>query len=191
MGRARASVAGRGGEEEDGGTESCRLLCEEEDLFFSVSVLELPGPEAESVSASASRSQPESSNTMSKEEDVQSLGPRGGHSSKESGVSEASGSAWLSLSDIRLSWPSIGWKDRSATSTPKPPAPPALVDSRDRTSTEASRASPPWPETGDTELDTGTLTDSASMWSCRLIGQSVVLKVDQSKVRKRRSTSLD
>lgn len=191
MGRASASVAGRGGEEEDGGTDSCRLLCEEDDLFFSISVLGLAGPEAESVSASASRSQPESSNTMSKEDDVQSLGPRGGQSSKESGVSEVSGSAWLSLSDIRLSWPSSGRNDRSATSTPKSSAPPALVESRDCTSTEASRASPPWPETGDTELDTGTLTDSASIWSCKLIGQSVVLKVDQSKVRKRLLTSLD
>lgn len=180
MGRARVSEVGRGGEEEEGGTDSCRLVCEEDELFFSVVVLGLAGPETESVSASASRSQPESSNTMSKEEEVQSLGPpRGGHSSKECGLSEASGSAWLSLSDIRLSWPSRGWKDRSPSSTPKPTAPPALL-----ASTEASRASPPGPEAGDTELDTGTLTDSTSMWSRKLIGQSVVLKErkDQNKI---------
>lgn len=54
--------------------------------------------------------------------------------------------------------------------------PPALLESRDCASTEASRASPPGSETGDTELDTGTLTDSASMLSRKLIGQSVVLK---------------
>lgn len=103
MGRARVSEVGRGGDDEEGGTDSCRIFCEEDKLFFSVIVFELTGPEAESVSSSASRSQPESSNTMSKEEDVQSLGPRGEQSSKEWGVSEASGSAWLSLSDIRLS----------------------------------------------------------------------------------------
>lgn len=171
MGRARVSEVGRVGEEEEVGTDSGCLMCKEDELFFSVRVPGLAGPEAESVSASASRSHPESSNTMSKEEEVQSLGPRGGQSSKEWGVSEASGSAWLSLSDIRLSWPSIGWKDRSPN-----PAPPALLESRDRASTEASRASPPGSETGDTELDTGTLTDSASMLSTKLIGQSVVLK---------------
>lgn len=176
MGRAKVSEVGRGGEEEEGGTDSCRLVCEEEELFFSVSVPGLAAPEAESVSASASRSQPESSNTMSKEEEVQSLGPRGGQSSKEWGVSEASGSAWLSLSDIRLSWPSSGWKDRSPMSPLKPTAPPALLESSAWASTEASRPSPSGPETGDTELDTGTLTDSASMWSRKLIGQSVVLK---------------
>lgn len=130
VGRARVSEVGRGGDDEEGGTDSCRIFCEEDKLFFSVIVFELAGPEAESVSSSASRSQPESSNTMSKEEDVQSLGPRGEQSSKEWGVSEASGSAWLSLSDIRLSWPSIWWKDRSARSTPKP-VPPSLLDSRD------------------------------------------------------------
>lgn len=90
-------------------------------------------------------------------------------------MSEASGSAWLSLSDIRLSWPSSGWKD-SVLMSPKPPAPPVLLESRARASTEASRLSPSGPETGDTELDTGTLTDSASMWSRKLMGQSVVLK---------------
>lgn len=83
MGRARVSEVGRGGEEEEAGTDSCRLVCEEDELFFSVVVRGLAAPEAESVSASASRSQPESSNTMSKEEEVQSLGPRGGQSSKE------------------------------------------------------------------------------------------------------------
>lgn len=101
MGRARVREVGRGGEEEGAG--SCCLVCEEEELFLPVSVLGLVGPVAESDSASASRSQPESSNTMSKEEDVQSLGPRGEQSSKEFGVSETSGSAWLSRSDIRLS----------------------------------------------------------------------------------------
>lgn len=173
MGRARVSEVGRVGEEEEAGTDSGCLMCKEDELFFSVGVPGLAGPEAESVSASASRSHPESSNTMSKEEEVQSLGPRGGQSSKEWGVSEASGSAWLSLSDIRLSWPSIGWKDRSPNPTP---APPALPESRDCVSTEASRASPPGSDTGDTELDTGTLTDSASMLSTKLMGQSVVLK---------------
>lgn len=176
MGRARVSVVGLGGLEEDGGTDSCCLVCEEDELFFSVTVPGLAALEAESVSASASRSQPESSNTMSKEEEVQSLGPRGGQSSKEWGVSEASGSAWLSLSDMRLSWPSSGWKDRSAISTPNPTEPPALLESRAWALTDDSRDSPPGPETGDTELDTGTLTDSASMWSRKLIGQSVVLK---------------
>lgn len=117
MGRARVSDVGRGGEEEVVGTDSCWfLVCDEDELFFSVVVLGLAAPETESVSASASRSHPESSNTMSKEEEVQSLGPRGGHSSKELGVSEASGSAWLSLSDVRVSCPSIGWKDRSPSS---------------------------------------------------------------------------
>lgn len=101
VGSARASDVGRGGEEE--AADSCCLVCDEDEPFFPVTVLGLVGPEAESVSASASRSQPESSKTMSKEEDVQSLGPRGEHSSKELGVSETSGSAWLSLSDIRLS----------------------------------------------------------------------------------------
>lgn len=170
MGRARVSEVGRVGEEEEAGTDSCCLMCKEDELFFSVRVPGLAGPEAESESASASRSQPESSNTMSKEEEVQSLGPRGGQSSKEWGVSEASGSAWLSLSDIRLSWTSIGWKDRSPNPTPIPAAP---LESRDRVSAEASS---PGSETGDTELDTGTLTDSASMLSTKLIGQSVVLK---------------
>lgn len=155
---------------------SCRLVCEEDELFFSVSVPGLAAPEAESVSASASRSQPESSKTISKEEEVQSLGPRGGHSSKECGVSEASGSAWLSRSDIKLSWPSSGWKDRSPSSTLKLTAPLALLESRACASTEASRTSPSGPQIGETELDTGTLTDSTSMWSRKLIGQSVVLK---------------
>lgn len=125
MGRARASEVGRGGEEETGGTDSCRLVCDEDELFFSVTVPGLTGPEAESVSASASRSQPESSNTISKEEEVQSLGPRGGQSSNEWGVSDASGSAWLSLSDIRLSWPSSGGKDRLV---PKPTMLPVLLE---------------------------------------------------------------
>lgn len=102
-GRAKVREVGRGGEEEGGGMASGPLVWEEEELAFSVSEAGLTAPETESVSASASRSQPESSNTMSKEEEVQSPGPRGGHSSKEWGVSEASGSAWLSLSDIRLS----------------------------------------------------------------------------------------
>lgn len=61
-------------------------------------------------------------------------------------------------------------------STPNPTAPLALLDSREGASAEASRASPSCPEPGDAELDTGTLTDSASMWSRKLIGQSVVLK---------------
>lgn len=169
-----ASEVGRGGEEE--GADSCCLLYVEDELFFPVTVLGLVGPEAESVSASASRSQPESSNTMSKEEEVQSLGPRGEQSSKELGVSETSASAWLSLSDIRLSCPGIGWKDKSLMSTSNPTAPLALLDDREQASTEASRASPSGPEPGDAELDTGTLTDSASMWSRKLIGQSVALK---------------
>lgn len=84
-------VFGRGGVEDGGGTASSRLLCEEDELVLSFIVLGTVEPE--SVSASASRSQPESSKTMSKEEEVQSLGPRGGQSSKELGVSEASGSA--------------------------------------------------------------------------------------------------
>lgn len=174
VGSARVSDVGRGGEEE--GADSCCLVCDEEELFFPVSVLGLVGPEAESVSASASRREPESSKTMSKEEEVQSLGPRGEQSSKELGVSEMSASAWLSLSDIRLSCPGIGWMDKSLMSTPKPAAP---LDSRERASAEASRApraSPPCPEPGDAELDTGTLTDSASTWSRKLIGQFVVLK---------------
>lgn len=83
MGRARVSEVGLGGEEEKGGTDSWRLVCDEDELFFSVSVAGLAAPDAESVSASTSRSQPESSNTMSKEDEVQSLGPRGGQSSKE------------------------------------------------------------------------------------------------------------
>lgn len=120
-GRANVSVVGRGGLEVEGETTSCCLLSEEEEeVFFSVSVLGLAVFGPESVSASASRSQPESSNTMSKDEEVQSLGPRGGQSSNESGVSEASGSAWLSLSDIRLSWPRSGWKERLVSSASKP-----------------------------------------------------------------------
>lgn len=79
----RVSEVGWGGEDEEAGTDSCCLVREEDELFFSVSVGGLAAPDAESVSASASRSQPESSNTMSKEEEVQSQGPRGEHSSKE------------------------------------------------------------------------------------------------------------
>lgn len=167
-GSARVSEVGRGGLEEDSGTGSSCLVCEEDDVFFSVSVFGMAALAPESVSASASRSQPESSNTMSKDEEVQSLGPRGGQSSNEFGVSEASGSAWLSLSDIRLSWPGSGWKD----SSPKTTLP---VDRRAWASTDASRVSPSGPEAGDTELDTGTLNDITSMWSRMLTGQSVVL----------------
>lgn len=183
-GSARVSEVGRGGEE--GGADSSCLAWDEDEPVFPVSVLGPVGPEAESVSASASRSQPESSKTMSKEEEVQSLGPRGEHSSKELGVSETSGSAWLSLSDIRLSCPGRGRKDRSLVSTPKAAAPLVLLDSREGPSAEDSRAPPPvappprapppGPELGDAELDTGTLTDSASMWSTKLMGQSVALR---------------
>lgn len=70
----------------------------------------------------------------------------------------------------------MAWKDKSLRSTPKPTAPLALLDSRERASAEASRASPSCPQPGEAEVDTGTLTDSASMWSRKLIGQSVVLK---------------
>lgn len=183
-GSARVSDVGRGGEE--GGADSSCLVWDEDELVFLVSVLGTVGPEVESVSASASRSQPESSKTMSKEEEVQSLGPRGEHSSKELGVSETSASAWLSLSDIRLSCPGRGRKDRSLVSTPKAAAPLVLLDSREGPSAEDSRAPPPGapppkapppgPELGDAELDTGTLTDSASMWSRKLMGQSVALR---------------
>lgn len=60
-------------------------------------------------------------------------------------------------------------------STLKTTAPLPLLDSRDGAPTEASRASS-CPEPGEAELETGTLTDSASMWSRKLIGQSVALK---------------
>lgn len=70
-------------------------------------------------------------------------------------------------------------------STPKLTAPLALLDSSERVLTEASRASPSCPEPGDAELDTGTLTDSASMWSRKLIGQSVVLKERRRDVNDR------
>ncbi|TNN39638.1 hypothetical protein EYF80_050196 [Liparis tanakae] len=174
---ARVREVGRGGEEEEGGTDSCCRVREEDELFLSVVVLGLAAPEAESesesesvsvcvsASASASRSQPESSNTMSKEEEVQSLGPRGGQSSKESRVSEASRSAWLPRSDVGPSRPGSGRKDRPPSSAPKPA--PALPESGARVSTEFSRTSPPGPRAGDSELDTGTLTDSASihLWS--------------------------
>lgn len=100
---ARQREVGRGGEEEEGGMEgeeggtgtgkgSVLLVWEEEELAFSVSGVLANTEASEGVmtsgSGSASRSQPESSNTMSKEDEVQSLGPRGGHSSKEWGVSE-------------------------------------------------------------------------------------------------------
>lgn len=62
----------------------------------------------------------------------------------------------------------------------KPTAPPALLESRALSPAKASKPSPLGPETGDTELDTGTLTDSASMWSGKVIGQSVVLKREEN-----------
>lgn len=61
-------------------------------------------------------------------------------------------------------------------STLKTIAPLPLLDSREGAPTEASRASSSRPEPGEVELETGTLTDSASMWSRKLIGQSVALK---------------
>lgn len=67
----------------------------------------------------------------------------------------------------------------SLSSTPKlaaATAPPVLLDNNPRGSVQESRTSPACPHAGDTELDTGTLTESASMWSRQLIGQSVVLK---------------
>ena len=161
---ARARELGLGGvEEEAGGAPSGweeEEEVEEELSAFSVSVPGLLPSETESPpSPSASRSQPESSNTMSKEEEVQSPWQRRGHSSKEWGVSEASGAAWLSCSEARLS---------SGPRGAPPPAPPpaALAD-----------VSPPGPKAaGETELETGTLTDSASRWSGSVSGQSVVLR---------------
>lgn len=61
-------------------------------------------------------------------------------------------------------------------STLKTTAPLPLLDTREGAPAEASRASSSCPEPGEVELDTGTLTDSASMWSRKLIGQSVALK---------------
>ena len=165
-GMARARELGLGGEEEAGSAFSRPLVQEEEDEVeeelsaFSVSVPGLFPSETESPpSPSASRSQPESSNTMSKEEEVQSPWQRRGHSSKEWGVSEASGAAWLSCSEARLS------------SGPRGGPPAALAD-----------VSPPGPNAaGETELDTGTLTDSASRWSGSVSGQSVVLQVGRER----------
>lgn len=59
---------------------------------------------------------------------------------------------------------------------PKPTALLALLESRAFASTDASRMSPFGPQTGEMELDTGTLTDNTSIWSRKLTGQSVVLK---------------
>lgn len=61
-------------------------------------------------------------------------------------------------------------------STLKTMAPLPLLDGRDGAPTEASRASSSRPEPGEVELETGTLTDSASMWSRKLMGQSVALR---------------
>lgn len=95
MGRPSANDVGLFSVEDEGGADSCFLVCDEDKVFFSVTAPGLTPPPrdvTESVSASASRSQPESSKTMSKEEEVQSLGPLGEQSSKECGVSEASAS---------------------------------------------------------------------------------------------------
>lgn len=167
-------------------TGSCRLTGEEDKLFL-VKVEGAAALLSEAESASASRSQPESSNTMSKEEEVQSLGPRKGQISKEWGVSEASGSAWLSLSDIRLSWPNRGWKDMSVSLTPNPSV---LLDRRTCVSTDVSRLTPSGAAGRDTELVTGTFTDSTSMWSRKLKGQSVALKKIKKNVRTFLKTSL-
>lgn len=102
LGITRASEVGRGGEEEgreveqvqveEPGRLSCFLVREEEELFFSANVGGDRGAgEADSVS-SASWSQPESSKTMSKEEEVQSLRRR----------SKSGPSPPLSCSDNRL-----------------------------------------------------------------------------------------
>ena len=96
-------------------------------------------------------------------------GPRGGHSSKEWGVSEASGSGWLSCSDIRLSWPG---------GRPCPPRQPPLLNSRAWSPGETGPLAPPSPEAD----DTGTLTDRASMWSGKLRCQSVVLRRGQGEM---------
>jgi len=165
---ARAREVGLGGEEEADGAFSRPLMQEEDEeeelSGFSVSV---PGLLPSETSPSASRSQPSSSNTMSKEEEVQSPWQRRGHSSKEWGVSEASASAsaWLSRSDVRLSCrgPREGPRD-----TPPAAAPPATLDDVSALGPNAA--------TGVMELDTATLTDSASMWSGCVSGQSVVLQ---------------
>lgn len=160
MGITRASEAGRGGDKEgeeeeqekveEPGRLSCCLVREEEELFFSVSVAGNVGPgEADSVS-SASWSQPESSKTMSKEEEVQSLRWR----------SKSGPSPPLSCSDNK-------------PPTLKLAGPPSVPQE----GSEASRA----PPADDNELDTGTLTDSASMLSRRLSGQSVALKDEKNE----------
>lgn len=56
------------------------------------------------------------------------------------------------------------------------PKPAVLLESSTRASTDASRTSPSGAQAGETELDTGTFTDNASMWSRKLTGQSVALK---------------
>lgn len=153
FGITRAREVGRGGEQEgeeeeqekveDPGRLSCCLVCKEDELFFPVRVAgDGWAGEADPVS-SASWSQPESSNTMSKEEEVQSLRRR-----RESGPS-----------------PQLSCSDRPPML--KPPGPPPVPQE----GSEASRA----PPTDDSELDTGTLTDSTSMLSRWLSGQSVVL----------------
>lgn len=151
---------GLGGEEEgeeveqekveEPGRLSCCLTREEEELFFSVSVVGDRGQgEADSVSP-ASWSQPESSKIMSKEEEVQSL-----RRWSKSGPSPP-----LSCSD-----------NRPPMLKPAGPSPVPQEGS------EASRA----PPADDSKLDTGTLTDSASMLSRRLSGQSVALKNENKK----------
>lgn len=159
LGITRANEVGRGGEEEgeeeelekveEPGRLSCCLVREEEEEFFLVSVAGEGGPgEADSVS-SASWSQPESSKTMSKEEEVQSLRWR----------SKSGPSPPLSCSDNRQ--PTL--KSVGPLSVPQE-------------GNEASRT----PPADDSELDTGTLTESGSMLSRRLSGQSVALK-DENK----------
>lgn len=131
---------------------SCRLVRNEDEMLFSFSVAS-EGRPGEAESVSAAWSQPESSKMMSKEEEVQSLGRRG----------KLGPTPQLSRSDTRLS-------------TLKPTAP--LSTSAPQEGSETSRL----PPVDGSELETGTLTDSTSMLSRRLSGQSVALK-DDSKER--------
>lgn len=168
MGITRANEVGLGGEDEgeeveqekveEQGRLSCCLVREEEELFFSVSVAGDGGLGEPDSASPASWSQPESSKTMSMEEEVQSLRRR----------SKSGPSPPLSCSDNRP--PML-----------KPAGPPVVPQE----GSEASKV----PPADDSKLDTGTLTDSASILSRTLSGQSVALK-DVNKESQRRKNQL-